>query len=168
MFPVLIFAISSVFLRYIKTAKITFMKKVILYAAIAGIYSLLTGFSDKEKKNLCVTITNIKGNGLIRSALYKPTDNFLKYTPIGYIADPKGQNSVTITITDLPYGEYAFVLFHDRNGDEKLNTKIFGIPSEPFGFSNINRAIFSAPKFDRCKFSYNEQNNCITIKLLSY
>ncbi len=121
-----------------------------------------------EKKNLYVTITNIKGNGIVRSGLYKPTDNFLKYTPIGYTADPKGNDSVTMTITNLDYGEYALVLFFDKNGDEKLNTKIFGIPTEPVGFSNNVKPFLTAPKFDRCKFIYNEQNNSIVIKLIYY
>jgi uncharacterized protein (DUF2141 family) len=84
------------------------------------------------------------------------------------VADTKGQNSVTITISDLEYGEYAMVLFHDKNGDEKLNTRIFGIPAEPFGFSNNVRPKLSAPKYEKCKFNYSESNNCITIKLISF
>ena len=121
-----------------------------------------------EKKNLYVSITNIKGKGIVRSGLYKPTDDFLKYTPIGYTADPKGKDTVTMTISNLAYGEYALVLFYDQNGDEKLNTKIFGIPTEPIGFSNNIKPFLSAPKFERCKFIYNEQNNSILIKLIYY
>lgn len=130
-----------------------------------SLFTLLAAFTSPEKKNLCVTVTNIQGKGLIRSGVYRPTDKFLKYTPIGYIADPKGQNSVTINISDLPYGEYAIVLFHDKDGNGILNQKIFGIPTEPFAFSNNVRPKLSAPKWDKCKFTYSPDKNCITIKL---
>src|SRR4051812_35404885 len=141
------------------------MKKMISIIMIAVLSLVLAAFTSPEKKILCVTVTNIHGGGLIRSGMYRPSDKFLKYTPIGYIADPKGQNQVTINISDLPYGEYAMVLFHDKDGNGELNQKIFGIPTEPFGFSNNVRPKMSAPKFEKCKFVYNQDNTCITIRL---
>ncbi|HEV7353126.1 MAG TPA: DUF2141 domain-containing protein [Brevundimonas sp.] len=37
---------------------------------------------------------------------------------------------------DLPPGRYAARLFHDVNGDGRMNTNPFGLPVEPYAFSN--------------------------------
>ena len=39
---------------------------------------------------------------------------------------------------DLPEGEYVVSAYQDKNGDEKLNSGLFGIPSEPVGKTNYN------------------------------
>ncbi len=43
---------------------------------------------------------------------------------------------VKTTVEDLPAGKYAVKLFHDVDGDGKMRTNPFGIPIEPFAFSN--------------------------------
>lgn len=52
----------------------------------------------------------------------------------------------------LPYGTYAVALFHDENGDGKLNTNFLGIPREGFGISNNPTLSTSAPKFKNSSF----------------
>lgn len=49
-------------------------------------------------------------------------------------------------------GRYAVKLFHDRNGDGELATNMFGIPSEPYGFSNNAPAQFGPPAFADAAF----------------
>lgn len=43
---------------------------------------------------------------------------------------------VKTTLEGLPAGKYAIKLFHDVDGDGKMRTNPFGIPIEPFAFSN--------------------------------
>ena len=33
-------------------------------------------------------------------------------------------------------GNYAIAVFHDLNGNGKLDRNLIGLPSEPYGFSN--------------------------------
>ena len=47
----------------------------------------------------------------------------------------------------IPSGKYAVTIFHDVNGDHKLNTNVFGIPREPYGFSNDARGTFGPPSY---------------------
>ena len=71
-------------------------------------------------------------------------------------------------IDDLPAGDYAVSLFHDRNRDGKLNTNFLGIPKEPFGFSNNPRVMFGPPSFDESHFSLKEsETKTIRIDLKS-
>lgn len=48
---------------------------------------------------------------------------------------------------EVPAGQYAIKVFHDENGDGKLDRNFFGAPSEPYGISNNMRASFSLPPF---------------------
>lgn len=44
--------------------------------------------------------------------------------------------SAIVTFTDLAPGRYAIKTFHDVDGDGKMKTNPFGMPLEPFAFSN--------------------------------
>ncbi|MCP1335524.1 DUF2141 domain-containing protein [Hyphomicrobiales bacterium FT118] len=45
----------------------------------------------------------------------------------------------------LPPGEYAVIVFHDENDNGLLDTGIFGVPVEGYGFSNNAEGFLSAP-----------------------
>jgi uncharacterized protein (DUF2141 family) len=47
----------------------------------------------------------------------------------------------------VPPGSYAIQAFHDRDGDGKLATGLFGLPSEPFGLSRSPTLRFGPPAF---------------------
>lgn len=47
----------------------------------------------------------------------------------------------------LTPGRYAITLFHDENGNQRLDTML-GIPREGFGFSNKVVVRFGAPRFN--------------------
>ncbi len=47
----------------------------------------------------------------------------------------EGRTQLDITVSELPPGRYAIAAMHDEDGDKKMKTGLFGIPSEGFGFS---------------------------------
>jgi uncharacterized protein (DUF2141 family) len=49
-------------------------------------------------------------------------------------------------------GRYAIAVMHDRTGDHKLATNMFGAPDKPWGVSNDARPKFRAPTFDEAAF----------------
>lgn len=55
--------------------------------------------------------------------------------------------AMLITFNNLKVGNYAVALFHDVNGDGKLNRNALGIPTEEFGFSQNPAIITGLPKF---------------------
>ncbi len=61
--------------------------------------------------------------------------------------------SATKEFSGLKSGTYAVALFHDENGDGKLNTNFLGIPREGFGISNNPPVKLGAPKFKKASFS---------------
>ena len=66
---------------------------------------------------------------------------------------------------DVPYGEYAVALYHDENGNGKLDTRFPGIPTEGLGSSNNPHPKFSAPTFIECSFEVKEPHQTITIDM---
>ena len=69
------------------------------------------------------------------------------------------------TFHDLPCGIYAISSYHDVNGNGKLDSNLFGIPNEPYGFSNNAKAVFGPPDFDAASFRLTKPGTVIEILL---
>ncbi|WP_293907108.1 DUF2141 domain-containing protein [Phenylobacterium sp.] len=72
---------------------------------------------------------------------------------------------VTATFNGLPPGRYAVKAFHDVNGDGKMGQNPFGIPTEPFAFSNGARAVMGPPTWDAASFEVTAGANTQTIEI---
>ncbi|MBU2650481.1 MAG: DUF2141 domain-containing protein [Bacteroidetes bacterium] len=68
-------------------------------------------------------------------------------------------------IDSIPYGSYAIKVFHDVNSNQQLDTKSFGIPSEPYGFSNNAAGRFGPPSWKDAHFDCHEREILVEIKL---
>ena len=102
-------------------------------------YSLYSQAADD--KTLCdteIVVTGIKENsGTIVISIHDSAESFRKHIPY---------RSVELAVTGdkavyhirLKAGDYVFCVYHDVNGDGKLNANAIGIPKEPFGFSNYD------------------------------
>jgi len=53
----------------------------------------------------------------------------------------------------VPPGQYAVRLFHDVNGNGQFDTNPFGIPTEPFAFSNNARGRFGPATWEEAVFT---------------
>jgi uncharacterized protein (DUF2141 family) len=60
-------------------------------------------------------------------------------------------SSVVCEFTGLRPGTYAVAVFHDENGNGKLDKGLFGKPTEGWGTSNNVQHSFSAPSFEESK-----------------
>ena len=64
----------------------------------------------------------------------------------------------------MPAGSYAIALFHDENGNGRVDTR-FGIPTEGVGFSNNPRLWFGPPSFAAARFAVTDQPRAETVKM---
>ena len=103
-----------------------------------------------------------KGSVLV--AIYDKADTWMK-TPVGTAQSPAKKDGVTVTIKDLADGEYAASLFHDENGNGKLDSNAIGMPIEPFGFSNDASGKFGPPPFEKAKFKLDANKKNIVVNL---
>ncbi|MCR9077516.1 MAG: DUF2141 domain-containing protein [Hyphomonadaceae bacterium] len=74
-------------------------------------------------------------------------------------------DSVTVTFEGLEPGEYAVRLYHDVNDDGEMNTNPFGMPTEPYAFSNDAKGRFGPAKWDDAKFSVEAEGTAHTITM---
>ncbi|MEX2379879.1 MAG: DUF2141 domain-containing protein [Vicingaceae bacterium] len=76
-------------------------------------------------------------------------------------------SEMLIELDELPYGEYAIALVHDVNANQKLDKNFLGVPSEPFGFSKVEKVYFGPPKFEEAKIKLSSKQQTIAINLLA-
>ncbi len=70
----------------------------------------------------------------------------------------------SVSIDSLPQGTYAISCYHDQNGNKELDTKYFGIPSEPYACSNGAVGRFGPPAWDDAKLSLTENQTKTSIQ----
>ena len=71
----------------------------------------------------------------------------------------------TCDFENISSGTYALAVIHDQNMNGKLDTNIFGIPTEGYGFSNGAKALLHAPSFSAASFHYDGGSLDLTIRL---
>lgn len=106
-----------------------------------------------------------KKEGKIWVALYRTSETFLTDNLYQGIQEDVSDGVMKVVFENLEAGEYAISCFHDENNNGQLDTNMFGIPAEPYGFSNNPRLLFSAPKFDQAKFIHKQGGSKIAITL---
>lgn len=120
--------------------------------------------ADPAEAKLTLTVTNIQEHkGALMIAVYDEAGyNSEKNVANGMV--PVSADTATTTF-ELPAGQYGIKLFHDVDGDGKMGMNPFGMPTEPFAFSNSAPAQFGPAKWDAAKFDLPAAGATQTIKL---
>lgn len=115
--------------------------------------------SYPEKKNSTQFELIIQGidkiEGEIRIAVF---DSKKKYTkdPIHAIVLPVDSTTM-VWKQNMPFGEYAIAVYHDKNKNGKIDTNLLGIPKEDYGFSNNARGRFGPASWNDSKFKIEKK-----------
>ncbi|MFY0627215.1 MAG: DUF2141 domain-containing protein [Reichenbachiella sp.] len=129
------------------------------------ILSIVTlSFKGIEGVTLKVQINNLQNDeGKLSVTLFDKEDQFLKNgeTKVVSIRDDK---TAVVTYQNLKPGIYAASVYHDENDNNDLDKTFFGIPIEPYGFSNDARGFFGPASFEDSKFTVKEDKT-ISIKV---
>jgi uncharacterized protein (DUF2141 family) len=72
-----------------------------------------------------------------------------------------------VVFSNLEPGRYAVIVFHDENGNAKLDNNLLGIPTEPYGFSNDAEGFLGPPSFDNAAMVLGDGDRAIRIALRS-
>ncbi len=75
------------------------------------------------------------------------------------------QERAIVQINNVAYGEYAIALFYDANGNGKIDTNLFGIPTEPYGFSNNVFHATRATSFQEAKFGFSKSEQVVSLQV---
>ncbi|MDR0756381.1 MAG: DUF2141 domain-containing protein [Tannerella sp.] len=133
---------------------------------ILFIFMALAASAVCAQHKLTIVVDGIeKTEGVILVAVYDSTCFLEKYV-YGGIARVEGEEA-TVIVEGVEPGEYAVSVMHDENGNNKLDTGTFGIPTEKTGFSNNARGQMGPPSFKDCMFKL-ESDSVIYITLWKY
>lgn len=113
----------------------------------------LLGASLASAASLTIRIDDVRSaDGTLEVAVYNSAGAFLKKS-VAATGAKAVQGSTTVTVNDLPAGDYAYAIFHDANGNGKMDTNMMGIPTEDYAFSNNAFGKMGPPKFDAAKLT---------------
>ena len=129
------------------------INKIVFLLLVLGLLSN----TISAQHNLSVTINGVSSDkGNICYAVYTNESSFLKFDEVYKSGSEKAvKGSTAFSIFDLPDGDYAIAIFHDENGNQNLDTNLFGIPKEQVAFSKGKMKMFGPPKFSECVFNFN-------------
>ena len=120
-----------------------------------------------QAASLTFTVEQVKNDqGMVYLQLFKGEDNYEAGKAYTASIIPAKAGSITVSFHDLAPGDYAVRYYHDENGDGELQTNLFGIPVEGFGFSNNARGSFGPATFEQMKVNIGnvDLNNASTIQ----
>ena len=91
--------------------------------------------------------------GKVMVALYDSEAAYSGGAPVAQAMVDVAAGQHSATFADLPAGDYAAKTFHDVDGDGKMNTNPFGMPTEPFAFSNNAHGNMGPARWDAAHFA---------------
>lgn len=112
----------------------------------AGILAIAA--TGAQAFELRVEVVNAKSDkGVVLGALYGSQATWLRDGQhLQGAMDPAKEKSVLV-YRNLSAGQYAVSVFHDENGNGKLDANPAGIPIERYGFSRDAHGTMGAPAF---------------------
>lgn len=103
--------------------------------------------------DLEITVTQIRSDqGQVMLALANNAEDFTARRWLIGQTLPAKSGTIRFVLPDLAAGEYAISVFHDENGNGKLDSNFLGVPTEGYGFSNNARGNFGPPDFAAARF----------------
>ncbi len=126
-----------------------------------------------EIPRLEVRVERIKDvKGEIGVALWNSKLGYPNHLEHAYEAEwipvKEGESVVAAVFDTMPAGEYAVSVVHDTNENRKVDRGFFGFPKKGVDFSNDQKVVMSAPRYDKSKFPLVAGDNKIIVIKLDY
>ena len=138
-----------------------------LTTLVAALALATAAQSAEPTGELTVTFQNLKAkSGAIMLSLTASEDAYADKAPATAQAMvPASGDTASTTLKGLAPGRYAIKAFHDVNGDGKMGANPFGMPTEPFAFSNNAHGNMGPAKWADASFEVKAGANTQTIDI---
>jgi len=123
------------------------------FAALA--LALVAVAQPAAAQNVTVTLTfeTEARTGSVMVALYDSAAGWSGGRAVAQMRIDAASNAPTAVFRDLPPGEYGAKVFHDVDGDGEMNVNPFGIPTEPYAFSNNAVGNMGPARWEQARFA---------------
>ena len=139
----------------------------LLLSVLFVLMTATVGFSEQPPApgitdhvgELCVRVVGFKSDdGVVKIGLFNSAQRYAAHAgSFKKVKLPVKDKMCLWVIEGLPYGEYGVMLYHDKNGNDKLDKNIVGVPKEPYGFSNNAKAELGLPPYEKVKFLFEAE-----------
>ncbi|MDI1327629.1 MAG: DUF2141 domain-containing protein [Brevundimonas sp.] len=137
---------------------------IALAAALLLLTTPAANQTGPAESSLVLTFETGARTGSVMVALYDSGTAYDGGPAVARMAIP-ASGPVVARFENLPAGDYAVKAFHDVNGDGQLNTNPFGLPTEPYAFSNNAVGNMGPARWDAARFPVSgETAQTITIR----
>ena len=103
--------------------------------------------------------------GVIMAGVFDSEAAFKGGEPLVGARIPVSGATAAQTLTGLKPGRYAIKAYHDLNGDGRMNTNPFGMPTEPYAASNNAPSRMGPPAWSDATFEITAGGNVQTITI---
>jgi uncharacterized protein (DUF2141 family) len=137
------------------------MKALLTWLVVAAAVLLAISPSSADAPAtgvLTVQIMSLRSNnGQVGCMIYNSAKGFPKDSSAALQRRwcPITNAASTCAFDPIPAGTYAVACFHDENKNGKLDTGLFGIPTEGTVASNHAKGLMGPPSFDKAKFAFS-------------
>lgn len=132
------------------------MTKILLAALFTALAAPAFAHSaPAEPANLTLIFETGTATGAVMVTLFDSEAAYTGSTPIRQARIDLAKGERTVSFTDLKAGDYAVKAFHDIDGDGRMTTNPFGIPIEPFAFSNDARGNMGPASWGMARVAVN-------------
>ena len=139
------------------------MKKSMLMVIVL-FFCIKTIFAEEVLFTL--EIHNVKINsGTINLGFYFNEQSFKNRKPDAFFQIAPA-NDIILHQMVLPEGEYMIIIHQDINGNGEMDYGLFGIPKEPYSFSNMKGK--RPGNFNQSKIRIDNQNNRLIMPLVMF
>ena len=119
-----------------------------------------------DKASLTISFTGLsRPGGYIMAGVVDSEAAFNRDRPVQGVRIPVTGPKVSQTVTGLRPGRYAIKAYHDVNGDLRMNTNPFGLPTEPYAASRNAPSRMGPPAWADAVFQVAAGDNAQTIAI---
>ena len=139
----------------------------IILALVATLTALPVAASARQA-SVQLEIASPRPEGRLAIAVYGDAESFRQNrNPVRTLMVDRSGPVTRTNLQGLGPGRYVIAVFQDLDGNGTLSTGAFGIPKEPFGFSNDARVRFGPPSFDAAAITVGASGGAQRITLRS-
>jgi uncharacterized protein (DUF2141 family) len=133
-------------------------------AALLALLAPLTAAASAGTAVLDLEVAGITATeGRLMVALYPNAERYRRDAMESRMVEARA-GTMQLRFDGLPPGEYAIAVFHDRNGNGRLDTNVMGMPTEPAAFSGRGGA-FGPPAWPQASFRLTADGARVLVRL---
>jgi len=140
--------------------------KTLVLGILLAICNYITHAQEPKGVDVTITINNIKNdNGFILLGLHNQETFMVREKPaLKKIKEEINNGEIKVVFKNIPEGQYAIMVVHDENANNRMDFELNGMPKEDYGTSN-NEMSFGPPRFEDAKFKVTDENLDLEIRL---